>query len=619
MRKENTVASLPVIVGFGGVNPAGRSSFHHGFRRLILDALPSAKVDSTFQSLSALMGVDAAQREHMLKHTLVRKIEADWFDTEAIRCNKHMPLAPAGETLSFVTRARNLPERIPENWTVSEIDKGRVRVDMTGAGDFLVKTTRASEVRAAGQLPTGFQPGKLYPSRNHPRGLQLSIYAASDAIQSMGIPWETVLSAVRPDQVSVYASSAMAQQDENGNGGLLSARFDGKRVTSKQVALGLADMPSDFVNAYVLGNVGSTGPALGACATFLYNLRMGVQDIRSGRARVAVIGASEAPITPDIIDGYATMGALATDAGMMKLDGVSSLDEAAYRRVCRPFGENCGFTLAEASQFVILFDDKLALELGATIHGSVPDVFVNADGYKKSISSPGMGNYLTMAKAAAVAKAILGEDALRHRSFVQAHGTGTPQNRVTESRILDEVAAAFGIKQWPIAAVKAYLGHTVSSASGDQLITALGMWHEGIMPGVSTVDNFADDISQRNISLSTQHRELDTDIALLNSKGFGGNNATATVFSPAATRKLLDARHGKTAIAGWQQREEAVAECAAVYDSKASRGEAEVIYRFDHNVLSGSELEINSKEVRIPGYAQAVDLQVETPYADWLK
>ncbi len=613
------MSNLPVIVGFGGINPAGRSSFHHGFRRLILDALPTAKVDSTYQSLAALMGVDATRREHILAHTLIRKIEAEWFDTEAIPCNKHMPLAPAGETLSFVTRSRNLPETIPANWTVTEVDKGRVRVDLTGASDFLIQTTRRSEVRAAGLLPTGFQPGSLYPSRNHPRGLQLSIYAASDAIQSTGIPWETVVSAVRPDQISVYASSAMAQQDENGNGGLLSARFDGKRVTSKQLALGLADMPSDFVNAYVLGNVGSTGPALGACATFLYNLRMGVQDIRSGRARVAVIGASEAPITPDIIDGYATMGALATDAAMMKLDGVSSLDEAAYRRVCRPFGENCGFTLAEASQFVVLFDDELALELGATIHGCVPDVFVNADGYKKSISSPGVGNYLTMAKAAAVAKAILGEDALRHRSFVQAHGTGTPQNRVTESHILDEVATVFGIKQWPVAAIKAYLGHTVSSASGDQLITALGMWNDGIMPGINTVDRFADDISRRNISLSSEHRELDADIALLNSKGFGGNNATATVFSPAATRKLLEARHGRTAMGGWQQREEAVAACAAEYDSKASSGQAEVIYRFDHNVLSGRELEFDATGMRIPGYEQRVDLQVETPYASWLK
>jgi acetoacetyl-[acyl-carrier protein] synthase len=46
---------------------------------------------------------------------------------------------------------------------------------------------------------------------------------------------------------------------------------------------------------------------------------------------------------------------------------------------------------------VVLFDDSLALETGATVLGAAADVFVNADGYKKSISGPGVGNYLTMA------------------------------------------------------------------------------------------------------------------------------------------------------------------------------------------------------------------------------
>nr|WP_221200433.1 beta-ketoacyl synthase [Litorivivens lipolytica] len=585
---------------------------------MVLDALPDDKVNRTLQSLSALMGVPVTDREFILNHTLVRKIEAGYFDTEAIPCNKHMPLAPAGEELSFVTRARNLPEVIPPNWKVTEIDKGRVRVDMHGASDFLVQTTRVSEVRAAGQLPTGFDPGALYASRSHPRGLQLSIFGASDAIQSVGIGWETLLSAVRPDQVSVYASSAMAQLDENGNGGLLAARLGGKRVTSKQLALGLADMPSDFVNAYVLGSIGSTGPSLGACATFLYNLRAGVQDIRSGRARIAIVGAAEAPITPDVIDGYATMGALATDAGLMKLDGVDSLDDAAYRRACRPFGDNCGFTVAEATQFAVLMDDELALELGASIYGSVPDVFINADGYKKSISSPGAGNYLTVAKAAALVRQVLGEETLRNRSFVQAHGTGTPQNRVTESHILNEVAKAFGIDGWPVAAIKAYLGHTIASASGDQLVNTLGVWNDGILPGIATVKEFASDIHRSHLSLSPEHREIDADAALLNSKGFGGNNATATVFSPTATRNLLTARHGKAALAAWQEKQTQVAVAARAYDEAALAGQSEVIYRFDHNVLNGEELSVSDTRISLPGYANPVDLKVDTPYADWL-
>ena len=52
-----------------------------------------------------------------------------------------------------------------------------------------------------------------------------------------------------------------------------------------------------------------------------------------------------------------------------------------------------------------------------------------------------------------VARALLGEDAVRRRSFLQAHGSSTPQNRVTESKIFDTVAAAFGIEGWPVTAI----------------------------------------------------------------------------------------------------------------------------------------------------------------------
>ena len=127
-----------------------------------------------------------------------------------------------------------------------------------------------------------------------------------------------------------------------------------------------------------------------------------------------------------------------------------------YRRACRPFAENCGFTIAESAQVLVLFDDALALELGAAVRASVVDVFVNADGHKKSISGPGVGNYATVARALAAARAVLGEKAFRHGGLVQAHGTGTPQNRTTESQILSRCAGAFGLEDLPVTALKCY-------------------------------------------------------------------------------------------------------------------------------------------------------------------
>src|SRR5690606_40448471 len=193
---------------------------------------------------------------------------------------------------------------------------------------------------------------------------------------------------------------------------------------------------------------------------------------------------AEAPILPEVIDGYAAMSALATDADLRKLSGKIDID---YRRASRPFGQNCGFTLAESGQYVVLMDDELALQMGAQIFAAVPAVYVHADGFKKSISAPGPGNYITMARATALAASLLGEECVQRSSFVQAHGSSTPQNRVTESRIFDQVAKAFNISRWPVAAVKSYLGHSLGPASGDQMMATLGIFTRGIVPGIKTI------------------------------------------------------------------------------------------------------------------------------------
>jgi acetoacetyl-[acyl-carrier protein] synthase len=113
------------------------------------------------------------------------------------------------------------------------------------------------------------------------------------------------------------------------------------------------------------------------------------------------------------MEGYSAMGALATDDDLRQLDGLAADAPVNHRRACRPFSTNKGFTIAESAQFIVLFDDALAIEMGATVYGAVGDVFVNADGYKKSISAPGVGNYVTVAKAMAAARSIVGDKAFK--------------------------------------------------------------------------------------------------------------------------------------------------------------------------------------------------------------
>ena len=638
---------LPIIAGFGGINTAGRSSGHHGYRRMVIEALSKEKALETRAAIAALTGklkrknegwvdnegntVDLASYINAIsgeldQNTLIRELEDNLFDPNQLNYHCRANLASTnGRGIEFELKKKQLPTPLPAGWSIKSDtpdDPNKVRVNIEQSFEVLLECFRKTDVNSAGQLPTGFKPELLYQARNHPRALQLTVYAASDAINSLGMDWEIIRQHVPPDQIGVYAGSAMGQLDYNGFGGLLQARLLGKKVTSKQMPLGYAEMPADFINAYLLGNLGTNGTNVAACATFLYNLRQAVKDIQSGSHRVVLVGTTETPIFPESIDGFNTMNALADDASLRKLDGLASNQRPNYRRACRPFANNSGFTLAESAQFVVLFDDELALKLGANILGAANEVYIAADGHKKSITGPGLGNYLSMAKAVAATKNVIGRDALKNRTFVQAHGTGTPQNRTTESHILSQIAGIFGIENWPIAAVKSYLGHSIASSAGDQLAATLGSFAHGILPGILTIDEIAQDVTQENLDFLLAHRELplnSIDAAIINSKGFGGNNASASILAPHIVEKMLEKRHGATALKDYKKRNQQVADKTAAYDQAMIEGRNNTIYKFDHNVLDNESLEMNESKISINEIEPSISLEFESSYADMCK
>lgn len=633
---------LPVIVGFGGYNAAGRSSFHHGFRRTVIESMDTRARQETLAGLAVMMKllrvvdgvyqstdgtaltlaqIDERLAEQVLASTLVRRIEAQHLNVDAAHWHKNLSVSTDGAPLSFISLRKQLPEPLPANWSVEEINASEVRVTLHDNCDFKVDSYRALPVKSAGQLPTGFEPSEHYNSRFHPRGLSMAIVGVTDALRSIGLPWQRIVDQVAPDEIAVFASCIMSQLDENGFGGMMQSRLKGGRVTAKQLALGLNSMPADFINAYVLGSVGTTGSITGACATFLYNLQKGIEQIAAGKARVVIVGSSEAPINQECIEGYGAMGALATEDGLRQIEGKTDMaqGEVDFRRASRPFGENCGFTLAEACQFVVLMDDELALQLGADIHGAVPDVFISADGFKKSISAPGPGNYLTVAKAVASAVQLLGVEAVRQRSFVHAHGSSTPANRVTESELLDRIAASFAIEQWPVTAAKAFVGHSLATASGDQVISALGSFKYGVIPGIKTIDAVAEDVHQQHLSIATKDRQLapeQLDVCFINSKGFGGNNASAVVLAPHVVERMLRKRHGEEAFAAYCARREQTRAAARQYDEQATQGQLQIIYNFGNDLIDDRQIEISQEQIKVPGFAQPLVFKTDDRYAD---
>ena len=107
---------LPVIVGSGGINPAGRVSFNHAYRRMVLESLPQQVQQTTLGSLAKLMGLAKCDNDdtkaQILGGTLVRKIEH--FDVERIAWHNAMSLGkdPDSEQ-TFIVAKRQLPQTLP--------------------------------------------------------------------------------------------------------------------------------------------------------------------------------------------------------------------------------------------------------------------------------------------------------------------------------------------------------------------------------------------------------------------------------------------------------------------------------------------------------------------------
>ncbi|GIT39006.1 MAG: hypothetical protein Ct9H300mP8_02020 [Gammaproteobacteria bacterium] len=173
----------------------------------------------------------------------------------------------------------------------------------------------------------------------------------------------------------------------------------GKRPTSKQAALGLCEMPADFINAYILGSVGSTGAVIGRVRHSYITSNKGSTNPQWSSTRSDGWGA-EAPITPGIVEGYRIMGALTEDEALMALDGINEVDN---RRACRPFSDNAGFTLAEAAIYVVLMDDPLASTWRRNIWLGTRRLHQRRR-IQEIHPQSGIGNYVTMAKAMATAR-----------------------------------------------------------------------------------------------------------------------------------------------------------------------------------------------------------------------
>ncbi|MGB2075265.1 MAG: beta-ketoacyl synthase, partial [Henriciella sp.] len=189
---------LPIIVSMGGVNAAGRTSGFQSFRRMIIEALADTDRKRTIAGIAVMMGlvktedgerfstaeesdldlagvVDRFEND-VMEGTLVRRVEPSYFDVDALHWQSSAMLQTGVDDnaapLEFVITRDRLPDPVPDNWSIEAHDDKHVRVRAAGGVDVKLNNTRDFPIKAAGQLPRGFDMSGLYNSRFQPRGLQ---------------------------------------------------------------------------------------------------------------------------------------------------------------------------------------------------------------------------------------------------------------------------------------------------------------------------------------------------------------------------------------------------------------------------------------------------------------
>ena len=542
---------LPVICSMGGLNSGGRTSGNISYSRLVYENLSNEEKKEVLKDLISLSEENKTEKE-ILSGTLIRQID-DFLDPKGLM-------------------------------------------------------TKQIGVNAGAKLPDFYEIDNLYNSKQHPRGIKMTVFGVNDALYNLGINWrEDIQPLLDPNRVAVFAGPAIGQLDEKGLGGLMQSRLQEKRASSKHLSMSLIEMSADFINAYILGSVGKSGQVAGACATFFYNLNAATTLIKSNEVDFAVIGSAEAPINPEVTDGFFATTGIADDKKILAMQERHGepFDKVDFSKACRPFGDNCGLVLGESSQFAIVTSLEFAIEIGAEILCAVPNVFINSDGIKKSISSPGIGNYLTMGQAF---KRYLKDHEKPKLSCVIAHGTGTFQNRSTESDVLSKCATSMEMKNLKVTGLKGYLGHTMGPAGGDQLACSLGIFDRGIIPGLNSTPKLADDVITNNLNFCMENEEIDTsdlDAFFLNAKGFGGNNATTSIYKSNFVTKMLPKLFSKSKLTSYEAALEKTRENKLVYNSNCLEGNFNLIYRANEEILNPeTDLEMTSEAIKLKDYPE---------------
>lgn len=256
------------------------------------------------------------------------------------------------------------------------------------------------------------------------------------------------------------------------------------------------------------------GPNFGttsACASSTHAALVAFDNIRLGRADVMLTGGSEAAITAAGVGGFNAMHALSTRN-----------DDP--QRASRPFSKSRdGFVMSEGGACLVFEELEHALARGAKIYAEVVGCGASADAYHLTASHPeGLGAKFVMINA--LKEAGLKTDDV---DYINVHGTSTPVGDISEVKAIKEVFGEHAYKL-NISSTKSMSGHMLGAAGAFETMACVLAIKHGIIP--PTINHDEDDMDPEidyNLNFTfNQAQKRDVNVALSNTFGFGGHNAT---------------------------------------------------------------------------------------------
>ncbi len=275
-------------------------------------------------------------------------------------------------------------------------------------------------------------------------------------------------------------------------------------------------IPQTIINmtsGWVSMMTGAKGPntaTVTACATGTHAIGDAFEIISRGDADAMVAGGSEACICELGVGGFSAARALSTRN-----------DEP--ERASRPWdADRDGFVMGEGAGVVVLESLDSAKARGANILAEVIGYGMSGDAYHMTAPAPGGEGGARCMKAALNRAGINPEDV----DYINAHGTSTPAGDVAET---EGIKAVFGdhAKKVMVSSSKSMTGHLLGAAGGIEAAFSVLAVHNGVIPPTINLDN--QDPACDLDYVPHEAREADIDVAISNSFGFGGTNASVIV------------------------------------------------------------------------------------------